>query len=79
MFDYETNDMNVILRKQEYPCIGDLLLICCLFRIMEVLVVNAQEHLSSLVPSNGLSLLHFAVVHNHTRVCSLLAAEVNML
>ena len=51
----------------------------CLFRVMEVLVANAQEHLLNLTPSHGLSLLHLAAARNHTRVCSLLAAEVNML
>lgn len=43
---------------------------------MEVLVVNAREHLTSLDPSTGCNLLHLAAAHNHSQVCSLLAAEV---
>ena len=54
-------------------------MLVCLFRIMEVLLANAREHLLKLVLSQDLSLLHLAAVDNHTRVCSLLATEVNML
>ena len=42
---------------------------------MEVLVVQAKKYLSATTPA-GFTALHAAAIHGHSRICSLLAAEV---
>lgn len=47
--------------------------------MMEVYAVSAKEHLNAKIPGRGHTAIHLAALHDHSRICHVLAAQVSII